>query len=177
MSALLRKRPTYCVATLRRFVPKPDSCTAAIRILFDHLVGDQQYGTRNFHIEQSGGLEIDDKLVFGRLLDGKISRFCTIQNLANIDRSASERVCPDITIRHEPAGLHIFFAETHRRQLVFGGEFHNKPAVYEIQRARGDKKRIGTILSDRRKRTLEFTRLSRYESPQRHVQGWGRTFQ
>ena len=77
---------------------------AALRAAsLDHLVGDQQQITRNFQIECSGALEIDDKLVFGRLLDGKIGRFCTLQNLADIDCRASERVRPDVTIRHEAA--------------------------------------------------------------------------
>jgi hypothetical protein len=37
--------------------------------LFDHLVGDREYVLRNGKTERLGGLLIDDKIKFGRLLD------------------------------------------------------------------------------------------------------------
>ena len=44
--------------------------------LFDHFIGDQQQVARHFQPEQSGGLQIGDKLIFGRLLYQKIGGFC-----------------------------------------------------------------------------------------------------
>ena len=67
---------------------------------FDDLIGDQQQVTRDLEIERSGRLEIDDQVIFGRLLGGKISRSCTFQNLADLDGRTLEPINPDGTIRH-----------------------------------------------------------------------------
>jgi hypothetical protein len=53
-----------------RFVPKADSCTAAKRTLFDHLVGDGEQARGYRKAECFGGLEIDDQFEFCRLNDG-----------------------------------------------------------------------------------------------------------
>src|SRR5262249_18540777 len=82
---------------------------------FDHLVGDQQQVTRNFEIERFGGFEIDDKFVLGRLLDRKIGGFRALQNLADIDRRAPERIGADRTIRHKAASLGNFSKVGHCR--------------------------------------------------------------
>jgi hypothetical protein len=51
--------------------------------LFDHLVGAQQKRFRNSKPECFGGLEIDDKLEFGRLFDRDIAGFRPVQNLVD----------------------------------------------------------------------------------------------
>ena len=51
-----------------RFVPKADSCSAAILSLFDHLVGTGKYCRRNGEAECFCGFKIDHQLVLaGRL--------------------------------------------------------------------------------------------------------------
>ena len=50
---------------LARFVPVPDSCTAAIAASLDHLVGNSHHDRRNGEAEGLRGLEVDDKLVRG----------------------------------------------------------------------------------------------------------------
>jgi hypothetical protein len=54
-SALCHK-PTYA--------PQQSLC------LFDHPVGAAEHRRRNLETKRSSGLEIDDQLKFGRLLDG-----------------------------------------------------------------------------------------------------------
>src|SRR5215467_3236116 len=143
----------------------------------DHLVGDQQQVTRNFEIERSGGFEIDDKFVLGRLLDREIGGFRTLQNLADIDCCAPERIDADRTIRHKAASLGNFSKVGYCRQPSFGCELHNESTVYKNELSVGEEKRIRTILSDRGEDTLDFTRPARLEPTQHHIQGTRGKFQ
>jgi len=53
-------------------------------VLLDHLVGAQQdrFGDRN--AQGLGGLEVDDQLEFGWLLDGQVGRFRAPEDLVDI---------------------------------------------------------------------------------------------
>src|SRR5215510_924974 len=53
----------------RAFCPSPPDSGPLSGHKLDHLVRDQQQITRNFQIKRSGLVEIEDKLVFRRLLD------------------------------------------------------------------------------------------------------------
>jgi hypothetical protein len=60
-------------------VPLADSCTAAnptgsVVWLFDYLVGDGEQPRREAESERLGGVQVDDELELGRLLDRKIGR-------------------------------------------------------------------------------------------------------
>jgi hypothetical protein len=59
-----------------RFVPLADMRKQAAS-LFDHLVGKQLDRRRHVEPQCLGGLHIDDKLEFGRLLDRQIGRLRT----------------------------------------------------------------------------------------------------
>ena len=59
------------IIILVRFVPKPDSCSAARKNLPDHFVGEREQGLaarRCRDAERPRGLEIDDEAVLGREL-------------------------------------------------------------------------------------------------------------
>ena len=49
--------------------------------LFDHLVGGDQKAGRDRQAERLGGLEVDDQLDPGGLLDGQVCRLITISYL------------------------------------------------------------------------------------------------
>jgi hypothetical protein len=49
---------------------------ATSRLLFDHLVGEHEQVVRNSEAERIGGLEVDNEIEFGRLLDRDIARLC-----------------------------------------------------------------------------------------------------
>jgi hypothetical protein len=59
MSAITPKADIEGVLTNVRFVPKADSCTAAKRALFDHLVGGDKQSRRYREAESLRSLEID----------------------------------------------------------------------------------------------------------------------
>ena len=53
-------------------------------ISFDHFVGAGKQARGNIETERLGGLEIDYKLEFGRLLHGKIAGLLTSQDTINV---------------------------------------------------------------------------------------------
>src|SRR5262245_62848341 len=57
------------------------SCTAAKR-LFDHIVGKRQQLRRYFEAERPSGLEINNQLEFGGLLDGQFAGMSAFEHLA-----------------------------------------------------------------------------------------------
>jgi hypothetical protein len=52
-------------------------------LLFNCFVGTCEHCGSNFEAERLGGLEIDDQLEPGRLLDRQVGRFGPFENLVN----------------------------------------------------------------------------------------------
>src|SRR4051812_17148617 len=52
-------------------------------LLFNYFVGTREHCGRNFEAERLGGLEIDDELEPGRLLDRQVGRFGAFENFVN----------------------------------------------------------------------------------------------
>jgi len=76
------------------FVPQADvSRCSNIRLqkpdLFDHLVGATEQREREGDAKRPGGLEINDQLDLGGLLDRQLSRLLAIENAASIYGSDS----------------------------------------------------------------------------------------
>src|SRR5215813_11584038 len=59
---------------------------------FDHLVGAGEQHARHGKAERLGGLEVDHKLKFSRVLDGEIARSGATKDFVDVDRSASENI-------------------------------------------------------------------------------------
>src|SRR5215471_2294234 len=60
--------------------------------LLNNLIGPQQQRLRDGEAKRLGGLEIDNQLELGGLLDGEIGRLRAFQNLVHVDRRATKHV-------------------------------------------------------------------------------------
>ena len=54
--------------------------------LFNHLVSDGKDLVGNPKLKRLGGLEVDDEIELGRLLDWQIARFRALKNFVHIGR-------------------------------------------------------------------------------------------
>src|SRR5262245_55729579 len=60
--------------------------------LFDHLIRPRQQRRWDGEAERLRGLEVDDKLELGRLLDGKIGGLSAVEDLVHIRGDAAKEV-------------------------------------------------------------------------------------
>jgi hypothetical protein len=81
MSALMRIADSSRTWREVRFVPAPDSCSAATRGLFDHLVRAGQHCRRHGQAKRLRSFEIDQQIELGGLLDRQVSGISTLEYL------------------------------------------------------------------------------------------------
>src|SRR5215475_8389400 len=118
MSALPPKA-NMCGATRDvRFGPKADSCTAAKRTLFDHLVSSREQGRGHREPKRLCGLEVDHQFKFGRQLNRKIARLLTFQYASDIDAGTAISIRGTSTIAHQPTGLRMLARDVDCGNLV-----------------------------------------------------------
>src|ERR1700730_13201467 len=97
--------------------------------LFDHLVGEDVELRRDHYPESVGGLTIDHQVEFGRLLDRQVAGLCTLENLVDERRGATEKIEEVLAIAHQPTSLHVIALWEHGRQTVRKRKFSNTLAL------------------------------------------------
>src|SRR5262245_37167414 len=140
--------PVCCALTASgavRMLP-PTRVTNARRSIslysLDDLVSSGQDRLRDREAERLGGLEIDDQLELGGLLDGEIGGFCTFQDLVDVGCGAPGNVPTARPIRHEATDLRLLPLSAHRRQAALGCEVCDSCSVGTEERVRQDEERV-----------------------------------
>src|SRR5262245_3436327 len=103
MSALPPEADMCSAQAHVRFGPKADSCSAAKRSLFDHLVGAGENRRWNCQAERLGRFKIDHQLVFIRRLHWQISWLLTLEDAVDVSGRPAELCKNIIPIRGQPA--------------------------------------------------------------------------
>jgi hypothetical protein len=85
---------------------------------FDDAVGASLHRRWNRHAERLGGLEIDDELERGWLLDREIGRTRALQDLCYVGRRTPEHVSQVGSIGHQSARVDVFPLGEDSRQPI-----------------------------------------------------------
>src|SRR5262249_8722790 len=100
----------------------PCASTQNRKASLDHLIRPRQQRGWDREAERFGGLEVDDQLELRRLLDGQVGRFCTFEDLVDLDRRAAPGLIDAVAVVHQPAGLGKPGLRRQYRQAVRKGQ-------------------------------------------------------
>jgi len=81
--------------------------------LFDHLVGAELDRRRQLDADRLGGLEVDDQLEFGGLLNWKIGRFRTVEYFDHVKSELTINGRGIYSIGNQSAGLGVGLKDEH----------------------------------------------------------------
>src|SRR4029077_5957746 len=89
---------------------------------FHHFVRACEDRLRHCEAERLRGLEIENELVFGRLLDGQITGLLALENAVYVERGPREQIRNINTVGKQTATLHIRTIGRDHWQLVLDRE-------------------------------------------------------
>ena len=133
-------------------------------ILFDQFVRAGNDARRQLKAECLSGFEVDDHLELGWLLNWKIGRLGTPENLVDVVSGAPKQISNIWPIGHESAGCHKFSNSMKRRQLLPSGEFCDARSMITCERVFDRNQRIRVQPSRSFECAIEVVRSS-------HLQG------
>src|SRR6185436_1374674 len=97
---------------------------------FNNLIRPQEHYWRNCDPKRLGGLQVDDQLVSGSVLNRQVGWFDTLKDLVDIGRGAPGQVIEIRRVTHETARLHLS-----RRSREDDVDFPNGPGRRRVRAA------------------------------------------
>src|SRR5262249_57737378 len=108
-------------------------------------VGGGQERRRDGQPERLGGLEVDDQLERGRLLDWQIGGLGALEDFVDIDGGASGLLEEVRYIGHQATLTNVVLVLEHRGEPETNRRVQDPPAVKEEERIIQREERIGTL--------------------------------
>ena len=132
------------------------------------MVRTRQHRLRDRQPQRLGGLEVDDQLEFGGLLDGQIRGFGSSENLVHVAGRTAVQIAKVRPIGHEASSLRKFPKEKHCRQPE--REVHNASVLIKEHCPWYQHETVVFLARYCREHPVEFTGISRFETVQLHSQ-------
>src|SRR2546427_111404 len=142
----------------------------------NHLIRPQQQRGWDGEAERFRGLEVDDQLELGGLLDGQISGLGALQDLVDEVRGAAALVCQACCVRHESARIHILSTPVQCRQTALRREPHNLGSLAPEHPIGQDDQSVSAAPAGLRERVLEALWLAYVEFLELYASRLGRGF-
>src|SRR5439155_14356882 len=118
MAHSTRRMKIFLMSFLRRFV----SALCPLPLLLDYLIRPREQINRNRQTNLFCRFKINDEFKLRRLLYGKVSRFCFLEDLIDVVGRAPIEVDRVRTIGHEAALVDKLLLKVNSRQPVFAGK-------------------------------------------------------
>jgi hypothetical protein len=99
---------------------------------------------------------------FCRLLDRQVAGLCTLENLVDKRRGATEEIEEVLAIAHQPTSLHIIALWEHGRQTVRKRKFSNTLALLQEDCVRSHYDRLHAVRDECGECIFRFLRVARF---------------
>src|SRR5262252_10485282 len=109
---------------------------------FDHFVGAGKQHRRHVEAERLSGLEIDDQLELGWLLDWQVCGLSTPENLVDISRGAEIKMRETHPVGHQTAGLDELSSDVNGGQPIACRQFDDHSGIGLEQAVKSDKESV-----------------------------------
>jgi hypothetical protein len=112
------RRPKKTFSTL--------SAKSGLARLFDYLISSSAYRLCDRQAKRLGGLQIDDQLKSGGLINWNVARFCPVEDLVHVIGETLGEFAEIGRISHQPTQVHIVAVRITDRETVFLGQFNDQ---------------------------------------------------
>src|SRR5262249_4478143 len=136
----------------------------------DYFVGPHQERLRNRQAQRLGGLEVDDELEHGWLLDRQITWSGALEDLIHVDHGLSDLIVRVHRIGREPTSINKLTMTPHRGYPTLYGEAYEDVLVLEGQYTWDAEHRMGTFSGHRGKGTFKIGPFTYFKGLQGETQ-------
>src|SRR5262245_55173891 len=149
---------------------EPTYALQQICSLLDHLVGAREQRCRNIEAERFGSPDVDNQFELDRLLDGKVTCFCTLEDLIDHACSAAIEIGIAHAITEEAIRLDVLTRSAKRGYPLLSRKIADQLSMFLGNRSYSDKQPDETAPGNRFKSATDILLVAHVEQLGRDAQ-------
>src|SRR6476660_4422498 len=153
-----------------RFVPKTDSCTAAIAALFNHRIGAYNQVVWKGDAERFRCLEIDRQIKFCGLFYGNVTWLFSLQDFVDVISSSPQNFANIWSVGEQSAQLNKEFELAKDWNPVFQTKVGKPLANCKNEAIADSKQRLGRGVQERLKHCIDISNRSLLHKTNRYLE-------